>query len=57
MSTLMKSGHLDQVQALAGSARPVFVEYRDTLSLAKIEMNLGVLHYQQGQYALGRDDF
>ncbi|MBN1309999.1 MAG: CHAT domain-containing protein [Anaerolineae bacterium] len=50
MFTLMKLGQLDRVQSLAESARAVFVEQGDVLSQAKIDMNLGSLHYQQGQY-------
>lgn len=50
MFTLMKMGQLDRVQTLAESARVVFVEQGDLLSRAKIDMNLGNLHYHQGQY-------
>src|SRR5688572_2054718 len=50
MFTLMKMGEFDRVHALAASARAVFVEQGDMLSQAKIDMNLGNLHYRQGQY-------
>lgn len=49
--TLMKLGKFQQAQTLAESVRAVFIEHKDTLSLAKIAMNLGNIHYQQGQYA------
>lgn len=50
MFTLMQMGQFDESQHLAESARKVFVEHEDLLSLAKIDMNLGNLHYQQGKY-------
>lgn len=50
MFTLMQMGEFDASQLLAAAARKVFVEHQDVLSLAKIDMNLGNLHYQQGKY-------
>lgn len=49
---LYKLGQFSQAQALAESARAVFVEQSDLLSQAKIDMNLGVLHDLQGKYVL-----
>jgi tetratricopeptide (TPR) repeat protein len=57
MFTLMQLGQFDQCQILADSARSVFVQHGDTLSLAKIDMNLGNLHYQQGKYTQALDDY
>lgn len=57
ITTLMMLGQFDKAQELAVSARAVFVEHKDALSQAKIDMNLGSLHFQQGQYAKARDDF
>jgi tetratricopeptide (TPR) repeat protein len=57
MFTLMQLGQFDQSQLLAQSARQVFVEHEDLLSLAKIDMNLGNLHYQQGKYAQALEDY
>jgi tetratricopeptide (TPR) repeat protein len=57
MFTLMQLGQFDQSQLRAQSARKVFVEHGDLLSLAKIDMNLGNLHYQQGKYAQALDDY
>lgn len=57
MFTLMQLGQLDQSQLLAQSARGVFVEHGDVLSLAKVDMNLGNLHYQQGKYAQALEDY
>src|SRR5512145_3275814 len=57
MFTLMQAGQFDQSQLLAQSARQVFVEHGDSLSLAKIDMNLGNLHYQQGKYARALEDY
>jgi len=57
MFTLMQLGKFDQSQLLAQSARSVFVEQGDVLSLAKIDMNLGNLHYQQGKYAQALEDY
>lgn len=50
ITTLMMMGQFDKAQGLAEAARVVFVEQGDVLSQAKIDMNLGNLHYQQGQY-------
>jgi CHAT domain-containing protein/tetratricopeptide (TPR) repeat protein len=50
MFTLMQMGQFDQSQRLAESARKIFMEHQDLLSLAKIDMNLGNLYYQQGKY-------
>jgi CHAT domain-containing protein/tetratricopeptide (TPR) repeat protein len=50
MFTLMQLGQFDRSQQLAESARKVFVQHGDVLSLAKIDMNLGSLYYQQGKY-------
>lgn len=57
MFTLMQLGQFEQSQQLAQSARLVFVEQRDVLSLAKVDMNLGNLHYQQGKYAQALEDY
>jgi tetratricopeptide (TPR) repeat protein len=57
MFTLMQLGQFDQCQTLAQSARAVFARHGDTLSLAKIDMNLGNLHYQQGKYARALEDY
>jgi tetratricopeptide (TPR) repeat protein len=57
MFTLMQLGQFDQCQQLADSARSVFVQHKDALSLAKIDMNLGNLHYQQGKYAQALEDY
>ncbi|PKN95407.1 MAG: hypothetical protein CVU44_01610 [Chloroflexi bacterium HGW-Chloroflexi-6] len=57
MFTLMQLGQFEQSQLLAQSAREIFVEHGDMLSMAKIDMNLGSLHYQQGKYALALDDY
>ncbi len=57
MLTLMKMGQFEKAQTLAESIRSVFVRQEDVLSLAKVDMNLGTLHTQQGQYALALDDF
>ncbi len=57
MFTLMQLGQFDQCQLLAESARSVFVEHKDMLSLAKVDMNLGNLHYQQGKYAQALEDY
>lgn len=57
MSSLMQLGQLDASQNLAETARQVFVKHEDVLSLAKIDMNLGYLHIQQGQYAQALKDF
>jgi tetratricopeptide (TPR) repeat protein len=57
MFTLMAGGQFDEAQSLAQSARAVFVEHGDVLSQAKIDMNLGNLHYQQGQYAAALEDY
>jgi tetratricopeptide (TPR) repeat protein len=57
MFTLMKMGQFEQAQTLAELARVVFAEYRDMLSLAKIDMNLGNIHYQQGQYVQALSDY
>lgn len=57
MFTLMQLGQFDQSQLLAQSARQTFVKYGDLLSLAKIDMNLGNLHYQQGKYAQALEDY
>lgn len=50
MFTLMQMGQFDASQLLAETARKVFIDHKDVLSLAKIDMNLGNLHYQQGKY-------
>lgn len=50
MFTLMQMGQFEESQRLAESARKVFMEHQDLLSLAKIDMNLGNLYYQQGKY-------
>lgn len=50
MFTLMKMGEFDRVQSLAEAARAVFVEQGDLLSQAKVDMNLGNLHYRQGRF-------
>ena len=57
MFTLMQLGQYDKSQLLAQSARAVFVEHGDMLSQAKIDMNLGTLHYQQGKYAQALEDY
>lgn len=57
MFTLMQLGQYDKSQLLAQSARAVFVEHGDVLSQAKIDMNLGTLHYQQGKYAQALEDY
>jgi tetratricopeptide (TPR) repeat protein len=57
MFTLMQLGQFDQCQLLAESARKVFLEHQDMLSLAKLDMNLGNLHYQQGKYAQALEDY
>ena len=57
MFTLMQMGQFDQSQLLAESARKVFIEHQDLLSLAKIDMNLGNLHYQQGKYTQALDGY
>src|SRR5258706_12407843 len=49
--TLTKMGQFDRAQALAESARAVFVEQGDLHSRAVIDMNLGNLYFQRGQYA------
>lgn len=50
METLAKLGRFDQAQALAESARQVFVEFEDLASQATVNMNLGNLHYRRGNY-------
>jgi tetratricopeptide (TPR) repeat protein len=57
MFTLMQLGQFDQCQLLAQSARSVFIEHNDVLSLAKVDMNLGNLHYQQGKYTQALEDY
>ncbi|MCG2784230.1 MAG: soluble NSF attachment family protein, partial [Anaerolineae bacterium] len=57
MFTLMQLGQFEQSQKLAQSARLVFIEQGDVLSLAKVDMNLGNLHYQQGKYAQALEDY
>jgi tetratricopeptide (TPR) repeat protein len=57
MFTLMQLGQFDQSQLLAQSARSVFIEHNDVLSLAKVDMNLGNLHYQQGKYTQALEDY
>jgi tetratricopeptide (TPR) repeat protein len=57
MFTLMKLGQFDRALLLAESARIVFIEQQDTLYLAKLDMNLGNIHYSQGQYALAVESF
>ncbi len=50
IATLMKLGRFAQAQSLAEEARLVFVESEDLTSQAKIDMNLGNLHYRRGNY-------
>lgn len=57
MFTLMQLGQFDRAQSLAEAVRAVFVEQGDLLSQAKIDMNLGNLHYQQGRYARALEDY
>jgi tetratricopeptide (TPR) repeat protein len=57
MFTLMQLGQFDQSQQLAESARTVFIEHNDVISLAKVDMNLGNLHYQQGKYTQALEDY
>jgi len=57
MFTLMQLGQFEESQSLAQSARNIFIEHHDVLSLAKIDMNLGNLHYQQGKYTQALEDY
>ncbi len=50
MFALSKMGQFDRAQALAESAREVFVEQGDLHYQAVTDMNLGVLNDTQGQY-------
>jgi CHAT domain-containing protein/tetratricopeptide (TPR) repeat protein len=50
MEALAKLGQFDQAQSLAEAARPVYIKFEDLTSLAKIDMNLGNLHYRRGDY-------
>jgi len=50
IETLAKLGRFDQAQSLAEAARRVFLEFDDLTSQAKIDMNLGNLHYRRGDY-------
>ncbi len=50
MSALMNMGQFDRAQAIAETARGVFVKHGDIASQAKIDMNLGNLYYREGQY-------
>jgi tetratricopeptide (TPR) repeat protein len=57
MLALTKVGQFDRAQALAESARPVFVEQGDLHYQAIIDMNLGTSHELQGQYTLALEHY
>lgn len=57
MFALMKLGRFEQALSLANAIRDVFDRHQDTLALAKVDMNLGNIHYQQGQYNLALEAF
>lgn len=57
MFALMKLGRFEQALTLANAIREVFDNRQDTLALAKVDMNLGNIHYQQGQYSLALQAF
>jgi tetratricopeptide (TPR) repeat protein len=50
MLAVTKMGQFDRAQALADSARPVFIEQGDLHYQAITDMNLGASHELQGQY-------
>jgi tetratricopeptide (TPR) repeat protein len=56
MGSLVKMGQFGQAQALAVSARAVFVEKGDLHYQAITDMNLGISHYLQGQYLPALED-
>jgi CHAT domain-containing protein/tetratricopeptide (TPR) repeat protein len=57
VAALKYLGQFDQAQALAETARRVFTAEGDTLSLAKLDMNLGNLYARRGQHGLALDHF
>ncbi len=57
IETLTKLGRFDQAQSLAEAARQVFVQFEDLTSQAKINMNLGNLYYQRGDYSSALEAF
>lgn len=57
MSTMNKMGQFDRAQALAESARTVFVAHGDLHYQAVTDMNLGRLYEYQGMYTLALEHF
>ena len=57
VAALKYLGQFEQAQALAEAARQVFITKQDTLSLAKMDMNLGNLYARRGQPQLALDHF